>query len=239
MAQIPKQKRKKLDPKSQEAILVGFGSQIKGYHLYSPQSQKFFYSRNVTFLDEATLGSGLTVKGDSLNKFVEHNTVCLDLLNDVPVEPKTVPQVVQNLDEQDDEEDFVQFVDTLEEIFLTDDESDDTIEEEQPQPIRQSNRLKIQPPKNYNEKFLSKNNSNNVVMLSNSHKSNVFGRDQESGTITAPSISHKSGGGRDITGKSPKLFKEMFRSFLKSFKTQQLHSNSVSNPNFPDDKSQF
>lgn len=240
MAQIPKQRRKKLDPKSQEAILVGFGSQIKGYHLYSPQSQKFFYSRNVTFLDEATLGSGLTAKGDSLKKFVEHNTVCLDLLNNVPDEPKTVPQVVQNLDEQDDEEDIFEFVDTLEEVLLTDDESDDTIVEEvQPQPIRQSNRLKNQIPKNYNEKFLSKTHSNNVVMLSNGHKSNVSRRDQESGTITAPSISHKSGGGRDITGKSPKLIKEMFRSFLKSFKTQQLHSNSVSNPNFPDNKSQF
>ena len=40
MVHIPKQKRHKLDPKSEEYILVGYGTRTKGYRLYSPQTQK-------------------------------------------------------------------------------------------------------------------------------------------------------------------------------------------------------
>ena len=46
---IPKDERKKLDPKAQEAIFLGYGIETKGYRLYNINSQKVYFSRDVIF----------------------------------------------------------------------------------------------------------------------------------------------------------------------------------------------
>ena len=48
-AHIPKDERKKLDPKAREAIFLGYGTNVKGYRLYDVNRQKVFYSRDVLF----------------------------------------------------------------------------------------------------------------------------------------------------------------------------------------------
>ena len=54
-AHIPKDERTKLDFKSRNAILVGYGDNVKGYRLYDPSTKKIFYSRDVIF-DESRQG---------------------------------------------------------------------------------------------------------------------------------------------------------------------------------------
>ena len=46
---IPKDERKKLDPKSRKCIFMGYGTTTKGYRLYDPLKQKVIYSRDVMF----------------------------------------------------------------------------------------------------------------------------------------------------------------------------------------------
>ena len=46
---IPKDERKKLDSKAQEAIFLGYGLETKGYRLYNPITQKVYFSRDVIF----------------------------------------------------------------------------------------------------------------------------------------------------------------------------------------------
>ena len=48
-AQIPKDERKKLNSKTRKCILMGYGTETKGYRLYDPHRQKVFFSRNVVF----------------------------------------------------------------------------------------------------------------------------------------------------------------------------------------------
>lgn len=54
MVHIPKQKREKLDAKSQEYVFVGYDEHTKGYRLYEPQSGKVHISRDVRFINEGT-----------------------------------------------------------------------------------------------------------------------------------------------------------------------------------------
>ena len=46
---IPKDERKKLDPKSKKCILLGYGATTKGYRLYDPLRKRVFHSRDVIF----------------------------------------------------------------------------------------------------------------------------------------------------------------------------------------------
>ena len=46
---IPKDERKKLDPKAKQAIHMGYGTETKGYRLFDPKTKKVFYSRDVIF----------------------------------------------------------------------------------------------------------------------------------------------------------------------------------------------
>ena len=48
-AHIPKDEGRKLDPKSKKCILLGYGTETKGYRLYDPQSSRVMYSRDVKF----------------------------------------------------------------------------------------------------------------------------------------------------------------------------------------------
>ena len=48
-AHIPEDERKKLDSKSRKTIFLGYGTNVKGYRLYDPETRKIFYARNVIF----------------------------------------------------------------------------------------------------------------------------------------------------------------------------------------------
>ena len=46
-AHISKEERRKLDLKAKKCILLGYGTDVKGYRLYNPQDRRVFYSRVV------------------------------------------------------------------------------------------------------------------------------------------------------------------------------------------------
>lgn len=46
---IPKDERKKLDPKARRSIFLGYGDVTKGYRLYDPMKSRVIHSRNVVF----------------------------------------------------------------------------------------------------------------------------------------------------------------------------------------------
>ena len=46
---IPKDERKKLDPKSKRCIFLGYGATTKGYRLYDPLKKRGCLSRDVIF----------------------------------------------------------------------------------------------------------------------------------------------------------------------------------------------
>ena len=46
---IPKDERKKLDSKARKSILLGYGTEVKGYRLYDQKHCKVFFSRDVLF----------------------------------------------------------------------------------------------------------------------------------------------------------------------------------------------
>ncbi len=48
-AHIVKDERKKLDPVARKCVLIGYGTVVKGYHLYDPNRDTVFYSRDVRF----------------------------------------------------------------------------------------------------------------------------------------------------------------------------------------------
>ena len=48
-AHIPKDERKKLDMKTRKCVLLGYGTETKGYRLYDPKRARVFYSRDVIF----------------------------------------------------------------------------------------------------------------------------------------------------------------------------------------------
>ena len=50
-AHVPKDERKKLDPKAKKYIFVGYGEETKGYRSYDPTRSKIIYSRDVVFVE--------------------------------------------------------------------------------------------------------------------------------------------------------------------------------------------
>lgn len=54
-AHVPSDERKKLDSKSKQYILLGYGPNMKGYCLYDTEQQRILYSRDVLF-DESKVG---------------------------------------------------------------------------------------------------------------------------------------------------------------------------------------
>ena len=62
---VPKDERKKLDPKTNRCVLVGYGETTKAYRLYDPESGKIIFSRDVVFNENSVggVGSGGTGNG--------------------------------------------------------------------------------------------------------------------------------------------------------------------------------
>ena len=48
-AHISKDERKKLDPVAKKCVLIGYGTEVKGYRLYDPSRDRILYSRDVKF----------------------------------------------------------------------------------------------------------------------------------------------------------------------------------------------
>ena len=53
-AHVPKDERRKLDAKAQRCVLLGYGTETKGYRLFNIENDKVFFSRDVKF-NESTL----------------------------------------------------------------------------------------------------------------------------------------------------------------------------------------
>ena len=53
-AQVPEQKRSKLDDRSEKYVFIGYDSSSKGYKLYNPSNGKVISSRDVVFDEEST-----------------------------------------------------------------------------------------------------------------------------------------------------------------------------------------
>ena len=54
-AHVSKDERRKLDAKAQRCVLLGYGTETKGYRLFNVEKDKVFFSRDVKF-NESTLG---------------------------------------------------------------------------------------------------------------------------------------------------------------------------------------
>ena len=54
-AHVAKDERQKLDTKSRKCVLLGYGTERKGYRLYDPSRERVYYSRDVVF-DESSRG---------------------------------------------------------------------------------------------------------------------------------------------------------------------------------------
>ena len=95
-AHVPKDERSKLDPKSRTAILVGYGSNVKGYRLYDPSKRKVFYSRDIIFDENypKSIQKELPVNTIMQNDQVKSVTIDIDesleepvcMVEDLPVE---------------------------------------------------------------------------------------------------------------------------------------------------------
>jgi len=46
---VPKDERKKLDPKSKKCVLMGYGTTTKGYMLYDPHKENVVFSQDIVF----------------------------------------------------------------------------------------------------------------------------------------------------------------------------------------------
>ena len=62
-AHIPKDERGKLDSKAQKCVLLGYGSETKGYRLYDQTKKRVFLSRDVIFNEQEVNG----LSDESLN----------------------------------------------------------------------------------------------------------------------------------------------------------------------------
>ena len=56
-AHVAKDERQKLDAKSRKCVLLGYGTDRKGYRLYDPRRERIFYSRDVVFNMNQAAGS--------------------------------------------------------------------------------------------------------------------------------------------------------------------------------------
>lgn len=77
-AHVPKEERRKLDPKAKKYILVGYGEETKGYRLYDPTRGKIIFSRDIVFKESQCNGEG------DVTELEVEQYVQLDFLSDEP-----------------------------------------------------------------------------------------------------------------------------------------------------------
>ena len=122
----PKKKVSKLDPRSREALMIGYSTQSKGYKLWDVESHKPVVSRDVTFTESTPKQVRFNTKVDVIDQGGDVD-ICVD---DV-----TTPDMVGH----ESSEDTVSH-ESSEEISDTgsDDESHDPVPEVNPAPRRSS-----------------------------------------------------------------------------------------------------
>ena len=82
---VPKDERRKMDPKARRSVFLGYEDGVKGYRLYDREKQRVFYSRDVIFNE----GGDPTETDNEQSGSIEIE--CTDKIEDVPV---------QNVDQQ-------------------------------------------------------------------------------------------------------------------------------------------
>lgn len=81
----PKQKRQKLDMKTEELIFIGYCESTKGYRLMHPQTGKITVARNVKFLENIFPGDGTKVTKNAVVPIsIEEERIEPALLEEVP-----------------------------------------------------------------------------------------------------------------------------------------------------------
>ena len=73
-ALIPKDERQKLDSKSRQCILLGYGMETKGYRLYDPKRLRIIFSRDVLF-NESRVGIEKECNTDDEKRCIEFDDV--------------------------------------------------------------------------------------------------------------------------------------------------------------------
>ena len=87
-AHVAKDERQKLDSKSTKCVLLGYGSETKGYRLYDLKRLKVFYNQDVLFCEsECGFEKEPSVQG---RKYVE-----IDFPSNEEPEPEPVPVIIE------------------------------------------------------------------------------------------------------------------------------------------------
>ena len=68
---VPYKLRKKLDPKAEKYIFIGYSLEQKGYHCYNPVTSEFRVSKDVIFYE---MSSWYAFSGDALKEDDDHNS---------------------------------------------------------------------------------------------------------------------------------------------------------------------
>jgi len=135
MAHIPKERRRKWDPKSEEYIFVGYADETKGYRLLDKKTKKVVIRRDVTFIENEL--KDIKVQHDISKKFV-------------PLTDTSDKQNEENFSEDSSESDEER--DTSHYSSVADEQSDESDNEEQTTQLRRSKRIPV--PKSYKDYYL-------------------------------------------------------------------------------------
>lgn len=100
MAMIPKEKRQKFDPKSQELMFVGYGESQKGYRLIDRESKQIVMSRDVTVIEHGNIYQKLHVNKDSFKFIADDDFAENTSVNESDINDATVIDVSHNEGEQ-------------------------------------------------------------------------------------------------------------------------------------------
>ena len=92
---IPDSLRRKLDPKSQKGIFVGYPLQTKGYKVYDIESKRFVRTKDVLFHEDKFHDFQLPVSYHQFKDVDDHIDHEDEMHNDVRVEP-TIPVEIEN-----------------------------------------------------------------------------------------------------------------------------------------------
>lgn len=152
MSHIPKQKRRKLDSKSEKCVFVGYSTTSKGYRLYSLQRKEVFVCRDVIFHEDDFHYS--TNQRDEC-KEISHYSVIVgangDDVSEVQSDFESCSSVpIDDPEVGDSNEDQVQNLETLTSENVETVEAAETADEATVSIIRRSERLAQKHRKAYN-----------------------------------------------------------------------------------------
>ncbi|XP_058982660.1 uncharacterized protein LOC105262273 [Musca domestica] len=145
---IPKQKRSKLQAKSEECIFVGYSQESKAYRLFNPKTQKIIISRDVVFVENQVCRTGTNFTNEIRNTLVEviddnEKEVCVE-------EPQHdgAAEVVENADVSIDSM-KVEFDEWSDDNVLFEDAEQELHNDNNDTEIRRSGRLAAKSRANY------------------------------------------------------------------------------------------